>query len=291
MSRRRDRLISKPTLAVIKGAVAELCTHSIMTNLMEQYGFADGPLMSFDGNKLDRAGAYLDRADWSDVRTVKGLLELITHIFKDLTSRGVSIPDGRTAVSTDDRANRIIKALAERERIYWTGEGFDLSSLDASAMLVHASQSIQRFGLAEVNQEARRILLNVESDPGDAITSAKSLLESVCRHILADFGEKRSPTANLGDLMRAVMERLSLLPEQVSEKRRGAGAAKKVLRSIQATVQGLAELRNLYGDPHGKGPGYRGLESRHARLAATLSGAVAVFLAETHERRMRSRTP
>jgi hypothetical protein len=251
---------------------------------MQEYGFTlKGG--TFVGNKLDKTGAYLDHANWSDPKTARSLLDLITHVFVELDSRMVSCEDGHTALHVSEDAGRIMKVLRERERIHWAGKDFDLSSLGSSAALEHTAQAIQRFGLAEVNQEAERILSNVESDPGDAITSAKCLVESVCRHILDDYGEKPSPSTDIGDLMKVTMRHLNLLPDQVSEKARGAEAAKKVLRSLQAAIQGLAELRNLYGDPHGKGPGFKGLDPRHARLAATLAGAVATFLIETHQHR------
>jgi len=285
MRSHRHLFISTPTLAVIKKALAELCTHSQMTNLMEQYGFAVKPGVAIH-NKLDRASAYLDHADWADVKTVRNLLDFITHIFVELDSELADSHDEYvTRLHTNEAAGRIRKVLGEREDIYWDCKGFDTSVLEGTMVLGHATDSIQGFGLAEVSLETRRILENVDSDPGDAITSSKALLESACRHVLADFGENPSPSAGMGELFKQTLRRLSLLPEQVSEQAKGVDAARKVLRSMQATVQGLAELRNLYGDPHGKGPGYRGLQSRHARLAATMAGAIAVFLVETHERR------
>ena len=277
-------MISTPTLAVIKNALASLCTHSTMDNLMQQYGFALDPWrIPFDRNKIDKASAYLDHADWLDVKTVRGLLDLITHIFVELDSRVVSQEDGHTALCMNEDAGRIMKVLREREAIKWTSKEFDISSLEGSAALGHTAKSIRRFGLAEVNQEAERVLSNVENDPGDAITSAKNLVESVCRHILAEFSITPSASTDIGELLKETLKHLGLLPDQVSDKAKGADAAKKVLRSMQAAVQGLAELRNLYGDPHGKGPGYRGLEPRHARLAATMAGAIATFVVETHQ--------
>ena len=284
MNSHSAKLISSPTLAVIKRALAGLCTHSTMDNLMEQYGFVTKP-EAIIHNKVDKASAYLDYADWSDAKTVRSLLELITHIFVQLDCSARSSEDAPSRLDENGDAGYIMKVLGDREGILWTGKEFDISSLEGSAALGHAAKSIRRFGLAEVDQEAERVLSNVENDPGDAITAAKNLVESVCRHILADFSITPPGSMDIGDLLKDTLKHLGLLPDQVSDKAKGADAAKKVLRSMQAAVQGLAELRNLYGDPHGKGPGYRGLEPRHARLAATMAGAIATFLTETHERR------
>ena len=111
-------------------------------------------------------------------------------------------------------------------------------------------------------------MANVDSDPEDAITSAKSLVEATCRAILVDFGEQPSAGTDLGSLTKQTLQHLQLLPAQVSDQTKGADAARRVLHSMGTAIQGLAELRNLYGDAHGKAPGSTGLQPRHARLVA-----------------------
>jgi hypothetical protein len=50
-------------------------------------------------------------------------------------------------------------------------------------------------------------------------------------------------------------------------------------------VQGLAELRNLYGTGHGKEGSTKGLAARHAKLAVGAAITLADFLFDTHENR------
>ncbi len=269
-------IIAGATLAVVEEWLSNHLSHTEIDNLMEQYGFEyrDMPQLI---NKLNKIRGYFRGADWSDGRTVKRFLDLLTRIFARMASSSY----GSTALESNPGAQRVMKVLAEREGITWDGEKFHPP---ASAALIHTGEAVQEFNLTTLDAEVRRILGNITSDPEDTITSAKSLLESTCREVLSCHGETPPRTADILDLLKAVFERLQLLPEGVDDEARGTDAMRKVIRSVTAAVQGLAELRNLYGDSHGKGPGHKGLEARHARLLAALACAVATFVLETHEK-------
>ena len=52
-----------------------------------------------------------------------------------------------------------------------------------------------------------------------------------------------------------------------------------------SVAHGLAEVRNAFGDAHGKGKHPVRASARHARLAVNAAGTLAVFLLETFEAR------
>lgn len=273
-----QRLISKPTLAVIKTGLGELCTHSQLSNLFEQHEFDSGPIANYS-NKVERAGSHLDHHDWSRPDVVQHLLELLSHIFVERTARGIDMDNS-------EAWQRIVTTLAKKDGIEWNGDEFVSRK---SATLLHVAEKVQAFNLDSVHREVDRLLANVDSDPDDVLTSAKCLIESVCREILADLGQQ--PGSNMpefGQLTRQTFGQLRLLPDQVSNQSKGTEIIKRILQSMGSVLQGLAELRNLYGDSHGKGPGNKGLEPRHARLAAGLAGSLATFMLETHEQRKTS---
>lgn len=273
-----ERRISKPTLAVIKTALADLCTHSQLANLFEQYEFEIGPNGDYS-NKVERSGSHLDHQDWTTHGVAQRLLDLLTHILVERQSRGLS---GRSFEDSDPW-QRIVKVLSERDRIEWDGKRFVFRN---SATLLHVAQKVQEFDLDSVHREVERLLANVDTDPDDVLTSAKCLIESVCRAILADTGNGVIANApDFAPLTKQAFGELRLLPDQVSNQSKGAKLVKRILQNISSVLQNLAELRNLYGDAHGKGPGTKGLEPRHARLAAGLAGTLATFLLETHDRR------
>jgi len=63
---------------------------------------------------------------------------------------------------------------------------------------------------------------------------------------------------------------------------------KRVLNNLATVVQGLAEIRGLYGTGHGKEGRAKGVQSRHARLAVGAASALVTFLFQTH---LETRTP
>jgi len=111
------------------------------------------------------------------------------------------------------------------------------------------------------------------SDPEGAITAARTLLESVCKHILDEDGVEYADDASLPALYRAVARQLRLAPDQHAEQ-----VFKQILGGCQTVVEGLGAVRNRYSDAHGKGRRPVRPTSRHAELAVNLAGAMATFL-------------
>ncbi len=153
---------------------------------------------------------------------------------------------------------------------------------DWGATLVSKGQGERLRNLGEhVSREVERMSDNIESDPPDAITAARSLLETVCRSLMAEMElPEASDGAELSTLYGTLARSLQLEPTESDVIYR------KMLQGLVSTVQGMAEVRNKLGDAHGSGPGRPVALPRHARAAATAAIAVSVFLFETvNERR------
>lgn len=117
-------------------------------------------------------------------------------------------------------------------------------------------------------------------DPEGALTSARSLLETVCKHLLDDLGEVYEDGAELPKLYRQVSERLQIAPSQHSEQ-----VFKQILGGCAAVVEGLGALRNRLSDAHGKGRLPAKPAARHAQLGVNLAGSMTLFLVETWQAR------
>jgi uncharacterized protein YfkK (UPF0435 family) len=85
------------------------------------------------------------------------------------------------------------------------------------------------------------------SDPEGAITLARSLLESVLKHILDERKVAYNDKADLPELYRIVAKELNLAPDQHTEE-----TFKRILGGITSVVNELGSLRNRLGDAHGK---------------------------------------
>lgn len=123
----------------------------------------------------------------------------------------------------------------------------------------------------------------VNTDPSLAIGTAKELIETCCKTILADRGKTLPNCPDVSDLTKAVFKELHLLPEDVPDSKKGSKTVKRLLSNLSTVGIGLAELRNHYGTGHGKDAQTTGLKPRHAKLAAGTAATLATFLYDTHK--------
>lgn len=136
-----------------------------------------------------------------------------------------------------------------------------------------------------VAQQITRMDAAVINDPGLAIGTAKELVETCCKTILMDRGITFPKNADIPELVKLTSKELELTPNDIPEKAKAGDTIKRLLSNLATITQGVAELRNHYGTGHGKAAGAKGLQSRHAKLAVGAASTLAVFLAETHNKR------
>lgn len=148
----------------------------------------------------------------------------------------------------------------------------------------HVLGAIKRFDALYIDEVWNQALARRSDNPDAAITSARNLLESVCKHILDDSGIQYDDNFDLPKLYRLTAEELSLAPSQHSEQ-----IFKQILGACQAVVEGLGSVRNRLGDAHGKGRRPVRPAPRHAELAVNLAGSMALFLIQTWEARTGSK--
>ena len=118
------------------------------------------------------------------------------------------------------------------------------------------------------------------TNPEGAITSARTLLKTVCKRLLDERGVTYSETFDVPVLMRMVSEQLNLAPAQ-----RSTAAFKRILAGAASVVDGLSSLPDTFGDAHEHGwP--TAPRAHHAQLAVNMAGAIATFLVEAWEVRV-----
>lgn len=150
-------------------------------------------------------------------------------------------------------------------------EGSSSAPLDAET-----SKILSSFDAEGVHRIWQRALERRNTDPEGAITSARTLLEAVCKSILDQGNRAYSDSDDLPKLYKAASELLRLAPCQHTEE-----AVRSILGGCHTVVQGLGTLRNRMGDAHGQGRRATRPAPRHAALAVNLAGSVAAFLVET----------
>jgi hypothetical protein len=139
------------------------------------------------------------------------------------------------------------------------------------------SETIASFDEAGIHDAWQKALDRRSSDPEGAITAAKTLLETVCKHIIEEGdGPQYGDNDDLPKLYHLAAEQLNLAPNQHTET-----TFKSILGNCQAVVGQLSSLRNRLGDAHGKGRLPVKPKARHAELAVNLAGTMAMFLIST----------
>ncbi|QOH80973.1 abortive infection family protein [Plesiomonas shigelloides] len=141
------------------------------------------------------------------------------------------------------------------------------------------SEVLQNFDSESIQHAWTKALERKIRDPEGAITIARTILESVCKHILDEKNIEYSSTSiELSELYKLTAKELNMAPEQHNEP-----IFKQILGGCSGIVNGLGTLRNKLGDAHGQGKRPVKPQTRHAELAVNLAGTMALFLISTYE--------
>ena len=132
------------------------------------------------------------------------------------------------------------------------------------------------FDEAHIHSQWQKALERKQLEPEGAITSARTLIESVLKLILDEQKIEFNDGAELPDLYKEVAKSLNLAPEQHQEQ-----IFKQILGGASGIVSGLGALRNKLGDAHGKSKKSVKPSERHSELAVNLAGSMAIFLFKT----------
>jgi len=140
------------------------------------------------------------------------------------------------------------------------------------------SLALQTLDSHYISQLWVKALDRCASDPENAITLARTLLESTCKHILDKRGRAYDDKADLQTLYTLAANELRIAPNLQT-----APIFQRIFTGFQTVIVGLGSLRNNLGDAHGRGSEYVKPTPRHAELAVNLAGAAALFLIQELE--------
>lgn len=171
---------------------------------------------------------------------------------------------------------------AERRQFIWNEFSSLLEFLESKQAFPaekSISERLEKFDSDGIHYYWQKALERKKLDPEGAITLSKTILESVCKHILdeqkVEYDQKKT---DLPQLYKLTAIELNLSPDQHTEQ-----IFKQILGGCSSVVYGLGSLRNKLGDAHGKGKMKVKPAARHAELSVNLAGSIALFLIETFE--------
>jgi hypothetical protein len=223
---------------------------------------------------------YYKTVDWTDIGYVCKVIQVYEAVLQQATIPSFGLND-----EEKKRAKAEIEKLAwflKRDGFDWTGER--IVRMSGEPFLDDLKKAVTPFNAQHLADQIRRMQEAVENDPALAIGTAKELIETTCKTILAERGKPVAGTPDIPVLTKATLRELKLVPEGISDAVRGADTIKRLLSNLGTIGQALAELRSLYGTGHGKHGAASGLESRHARMAVGAASTLCTFLFETHSK-------
>lgn len=218
----------------------------------------------------------IDWTEWSHIKKVLQVFEAVLHRAKQLAS----LPDEHWQKQRQDEVDKLEWCL-RKDGFHWN-DGRIVSCVGMPSMQTIKETAVI-FDSKHMLDQIRRMEASVESDPSLAIGTAKELIETCCKTILAERGKLISGTPDVSTLTKETLKELKLVPEGVPDAARGADVIKRLLSNLGTIGNGLAELRGLYGTGHGKHGSTSGLGTRHAKLAVGAAATLSVFLFETHK--------
>lgn len=166
-----------------------------------------------------------------------------------------------------------LRMIGERWRLCTAGLG--------QAVTEQLDKKIGDLDFDSVKADFERALSQAEEDPEDAVTSACSLVESVCKCVLEEMHVELPSKQDVGHLTNALAKELNLSPARQDI----VPDIKQILGGLQSVAAGIGALRTHSGDAHGRGKSNSRIDSRIARLAIHAASTLALFYIETWQRR------
>ena len=145
--------------------------------------------------------------------------------------------------------------------------------------------------LLESHPESLRIKEQVEAledalpdRPGVAVSFCRTLIETTCKTILVDRGQKPDDSWEAPKLLSETTKFLHLgIHDSGHTDTTLKGGAEKLLRGVNSIVDGVMEIRNAHGAAaHGADAYAPMLDGRYAEILANATDAVVGLLFRTH---------
>lgn len=263
-----------------------LVVHPLAPHILERYGLIEpGAYLDYDENDAPfyRRPAWEElRRDLRRARSEKSeqLRKMCSELLRRMDQQGWYEPPCWSCELPETFRNATAQLLSQLANEGQTFDGFDIrESKPAGTMPPDAAvaEALSKIDVPYIVETWGKALERRTEDPEGAITTARTLLESVCKSILDELKMQYGEDWDLPKLYRLVAKNLELSPDAVADD-----VLKRTFGGCQSVVEGVGALRNRVSDSHGKGKEPIRAEARHAELAVNLPGSMAKFLVETY---------
>jgi hypothetical protein len=267
-----------------------LAQQSILREIEEAFEGAGVPYVTdpeaSGGQRRQMVAGYYNGLNWEEPADVRRFLNVLRPILLEADRKHRAVVEARyphwTTDADDEKpVHPMASLLDELKHCGYEWNGKVVTAATTSARLADAKAFAQAFDLSHLGEHIQRIERAIDDDPALAIGSAKELVETVAKTVLNKRKVPFSSSADLLELGKLTFKALKQLPDDVPERAKGIEVIKRMLSNLGSVVQGIAELRGLYGTGHGKDGKAKGLSPRHARLVVGTAAALSYYWVET----------
>lgn len=189
-------------------------------------------------------------------------------------SKRKKIADAIDTAERRDEDDRVLRAAVDE---------FGLGELLTGYVTPGLPQLVEELTQRVDWENAQRALTaagaEAHTNPAGAVTASRSVIESVCKHICEERGVEYKDADDLSVLYKKTVRALNLAPEQHGDD----AAVRQTLQGAVTVVNGLAALRNAFGDAHGKGKGMPDIPDSYGLLAVNMATGITRLLLDTHD--------
>lgn len=236
------------------------------------------------GQRRSMVARYYNSLDLTQPADARKFLDVLTIVLKE-EDRKYQIAEGYRRPAWADpmppAEHPMDRIFRELGRCGFEWKDSAIVAVSASARLADTKAIANVYDLLHLSEHIQRIERSLDTDPRQAIGSAKEMVETVAKTILTKRGIPYSRGDDILELGKAVFKVLKQVPDDVPEAAKGAAIIKRTLNNLMTMVQGLAELRGFYGTGHGQDGKAKGLGVRHAKLAVGAAATLVTYWLET----------
>lgn len=114
---------------------------------------------------------------------------------------------------------------------------------------------------------------------GLAFDLSKTLIETACKTIIKERGQTYNDSADLPKLIKSALDLVCIIPDEVKDSNEAKQSLKKNINGIMTSIQGICELRRLFGEAsHGRDANFKQLEIDHALMVARSADVIVNYL-------------
>ena len=244
--------------------------------LFEDNGVALGPPQPDDsdpGERRERMRRYLASLDLANPSDAAKL----TAVYSDLMQR-IAHKESSATIDAPAYRNRWAQTLRDAGFVVdpWTWSVSQPGSTTTIALTDAALAALTDAGA--ILDHLARLADTVDSDPRLAVSTAKALIESTAKLVLAERKITYPAAAKVPKLVAEAMESLKLSPRGASDEN---ASLRQVLQSLVTLTQGVTEIRNQVGVDHGAESVPTWVRPRHARLVVGAAHVWCQLMLET----------